>query len=378
MSILQKNAFNENARLALDTLNRLPTRGIPTGLTHIMEHSVIEHLAGVERGAYVRDPHGVYVQMQKNIGVCMIDQYLADNPLTIGDHGYESARPGGAPVGAVERDGILIDSPEAVVEHIERFVIPRMEEKTRVFDFEADEEAAIRSEQDCQRWLGPDILKTGYAHLTFPTLTYTAYGYENYFSAFALYPEVMGRLFAAQADYAELHNRAVASGFVKAGLPLYMRLDHDMADSRGLLTGLPALERDWLPCFDRSIRPAVEAGFALVWHCDGNLMELIPPLLECGVNGFQGFQYEDGMDYVKICGMRDRNGNSLLIEAGVSVTRELPMGTPTDVRRQVDFLVEHGPKTGLFLQFSSSCVPGTPLVNIEAALDAMRRYRKKR
>jgi len=369
------NSMGENARLALDTIRHVPTEGVPTGLVHIMEHGVIEHFAGAAPGEYVKDPHGVYMHMQKNIGVCMIDQYLADNPLSMDNHGYLGKA---APVTAVERDGFRIDSPETVAEHIERFELPHHQSLIRDFDADAAGRHAVQSERDCQRWIGPDILKTGYAHFTFPTLNYMAYGYENYFAAFAVFPDVMGRFFAAQADYAEVRNRAIANAFVRAGLPLYHRLDHDMADSRGLLTGVPALERDWLPCFERAIRPVVDAGFTLVWHCDGNLMELIPALIECGVNGFQGFQYEDGMDYVKLCAMKDRRGGPLLIEAGVSVTRELPLGTPRDVKRQVDFLVGHGPKTGLFLQFSSSCVPGTPFENIQTAIDAMRHYRKTR
>jgi len=93
-----------------------------------------------------------------------------------------------------------------------------------------------------------------------------------------------------------------------------------MADSRVLLVSLSSLRRCWVEQFARSIKPAVDAGFALLWHCDGNLMELIPDLLEAGVNGFQGFQYEDGMDYAKICRMRDREGRPLFIQAGVSVS----------------------------------------------------------
>jgi len=375
---METTALSENAQLALDTLHRRPTQGIPIGLVHIMEHSVIEYLAGAGRGDYAKDPYGVYLRMLENCGVCMIDQYIADNPLTMGNHGYEGVTRAGAPTDTVEMDGIRIDSPEAVVEHVERFTIPQYLNAVEKFDATAEEEAAVRSEREEQRLLGANILKAGYGQLSFPTLGYMHYGYENYFMAFALYPEVFARQFAAQADYAELRNRAVVSGFVKAGLPLYHRLDHDMADSRGPLTGLAALERDWFPCFERSIRPAVEAGFALVWHCDGNLMTMLSPLIACGVNGFQGFQYEDGMDYISICAMKDRHGNPLLIEAGISVTRELPMGTPADVRRQADFLVAHGPKTGLFLQFSSSCVPGTPLANIETAIAAMRHYRNYR
>ena len=367
--------YGENARLALDTLQGKPVTGIPIGLVHIMEHSVIERIAGAEPGGYAKDPHGVYIRMLENIGVCMVDQYLATNPLTMGDKGYENGERGATTGGVAQVDGILIDSPEAVIEHMERFAIPQYEKRIQSFNFNQEVQETINGESEVQKLLGPNILKTGYAHLQFPTLGYDLYGYENYFLAFAMYPEVIDRMFKAQADYAVLHNQAVVSAFKKAGLPLYHRLDHDMADSKGLLCGLKPLERSWLPCFERSIRPAVEAGFTLLWHCDGNLSALIPPLLGCGVNGFQGFQYEDGMDYISICGMKAKDGGNLVIQAGISVTRELPMGTPDDIKKQVGFLVENGPSTGLFLAFSSSCVPGTPWRNIQAAIEGMRYYR---
>lgn len=105
-------------------------------------------------------------------------------------------------------------------------------------------------------------------------------------------------------------------------------------------------------------------------------MELVPYLIEAGVNGFQGFQYEDDMDYINICKMKAKNGKSMVIQAGVSVTRELPLGKPKDVKKQMKFLVENGPKTGLFLSTSSSCAPGTPWENIKTAVEGFKYYRK--
>ena len=173
-----------------------------------------------------------------------------------------------------------------------------------------------------------------------------------------------------------MKNKAVVKAFTQADLPLYHRLDYDMADGKGVLVNVKTLERAWVPAFIKAISPAVSADFTLLWHCDGNLMKLIPYLLEAGVNGFQGFQYEYGMDYPYICGLRAKNGKSMVIEAGVSVTRELPMGNKNDVKRQLSELVEYGPKAGLFLGMSSSCVPGTPYENIATAIEGMKYYKK--
>lgn len=365
-----------NAQLALDTIHKLDVKGIPTGLINIMEHKIIERLAHADAGDYKKDPYGVYFRMMENMGICMVDQMLADNPLTIGEKGYEHGG-GGATTGGVPIvDGQVIDSPEACVAHMEQVAFPALEQKILSFDEQKRIQEVILDESQAQRVLGTNMLKAGYAHLIFPYLEYYRYGYENYLMAYALYPEVMDRQFKLQADYAALNNQAVVKAFQYAGLPLYHRLDHDMADSHGLLVSLPSLQRSWVGQFARSIKPAVDAGFVLLWHCDGNLMDLIPDLLASGVNGFQGFQYEDGMDYVKICKMKDRQGQSLVIQAGVSVTRELPFGTPADVRQQLRFLVENGPASGLFLSMSSSCAPGTPWDNIDTAIQGFQYYRE--
>jgi hypothetical protein len=205
---------------------------------------------------------------------------------------------------------------------------------------------------------------------------YERYGYENYFSAYALYPEAMERHFALQADLAEIENRAAARAFTEGGLPPLYRLDHDMADGRGTLVDIKSLDRIWFPHFARSIAPLVRAGVRLIWHCDGNLMAMLPRLIEAGVRGFQGFQYEYGMDYPAICRMKARGGEDLIIMAGVSVTRTLPSGRPEDVRRELDRLVEHGPRAGLFLGASSSITPGAPAANLDALVEGLRHWRE--
>lgn len=115
--------------------------------------------------------------------------------------------------------------------------------------------------------------------------------------------------------------------------PLY-RLDHDMADSKGTLVSMESLERLWFPHFVRCLKPILDTEMRLIWHCDGNLMQMVPRLLEVGIKGFQGFQYEDGMEYQKICQMKTKDREPLIIEAGVSVTRTLPMGTAADVKKK--------------------------------------------
>ena len=371
--------LSERAQLALDTILGKPATGIPAWFINPMEHRMIDRIAGVPEGSYLHRLEPTYRQMLINAGCCLVDQYIPENPLSMGRFGYERcATPLVAGIDAAEIrvDGTLIDSPEAVAEHIEAVRIPRLQESVRTFDEEACVQGILGSEAAIQAQLGPAMLKSGYSFVHFPTLDYGMYGYEAYFMAYALYPDVIERLFAAQADLALHHNTAALRAIREGNLPPLVRLDHDMADSRGTLVSIKSLDKLWFPHFARCLAPLLDSDVKLIWHCDGNLSEMVPRLLEVGLKGFQGFQYEDGMNYEAICAMKTKDGDPLFITAGVSVTRTLPAGSPSDVRREMRWLVEHGPRTGLMLGASSSITPGVPWRNLQALIEGFHHYRR--
>ncbi|NLX13122.1 MAG: hypothetical protein GXY44_05620 [Phycisphaerales bacterium] len=374
---LFENTWEPRARLAWDTLHMRPTKGIPSWLIHVMNIPFMEQITGHRPGDYQRMPDQVYLAFERWAGACYIDQYLADNALTMGQEGYTADTEHGATTGAAEivLDGMVIDSPEAVAEHLERFVLPRRQQEIDTFDPDNPRHVGhlISQEYQWQVLFGPDLLKGPYTDgfQSFPTLHYESYGYTNYFMAYALFPDIMARDFNQQADLAVLKNRVAARAIIEGHLPRLIRLDHDMADSRSTLVNIKSLDEIWFPQFARSIQPFLDAGIRLIWHCDGNLMDMVPRLLEAGLGGFQGFQYEDGMDYQRICRMTDRNGNPLFIIAGVSVTKTLPFGTKQDVVDQMKWLVQNGPPIGLMLGASSSIVPGTSLENIQALREGL-------
>ena len=366
----------ESAQLALDTLCQAPTTGIPGKWVNIMEHAHIERLAGVLPGEYKKRPEETYVACQRAIGACLLDQYIPQNPLTIGNQGYEG-KPLTATTGAAHTvlDGLSIDGPEAVAEHLETFAFPRLKTAIAAFDETLRTREILDRERAIQKTLGPSFLKSGYGFIRFPTFAYGSYGYAPYFSAYALFPDLIETHFSLQADLSLLNNRAAARAYLEGDLPPLYRLDHDMADSRGTLASIASLDKMWFPHFTRCMEPVLKTGIRLVWHCDGNLMAMVPRLLDVGISGFQGFQYEDGMAYEKICAMKTRDGRSLIIMAGVSVTRTLPFGTPSDVKRELAWLVKNGPKTGLFLGCSSSITPGVPYDNIQTLIEGFKYYR---
>lgn len=370
--------LSETARLAMDALMQKQTQGIPTWIINPMEWRMIDRIACVPEGTYERDPVPTYRKMLINSACCMVDQWIPENPLSMRASGFDEAtkRTATTGKGSIVLDGIDIDSPEAVVEHLERFVFPNLDSEIGLFEKEERVARFLATERAAQDFLAPEILKVPYGCVRFPTFRYDQYGYENYFMAYALYPDVIEKDFALQADSAVLHNQAFVSACEEGSLPPLIRLDHDMADSRGTLVDIRSLDAIWFPHFARSIGAVRNAGIKMIWHCDGNLSAMVPRLLETGLHGFQGFQYEDNMDYEAICKLTTREGEPLVIIAGVSVTRTLPYGTPDDVRREMKWLVANGPKTGLLLGASSSIAPGVPWENLKALIEGFQYYQE--
>lgn len=73
--------LGKNALLALAAINGEKTVGIPTWLTFLMQHDQLEYFAGVKDGEYEINPEEVYLKYQRNIGTCLLDQYIPLNPL---------------------------------------------------------------------------------------------------------------------------------------------------------------------------------------------------------------------------------------------------------------------------------------------------------
>jgi len=357
--------------------------GYPCPGANIMEHAQLNRLAarnGMENPDYVNDHVAVYARAQREIGCDFCDQWIPDNPLSMRDQGYEggsfNATTGDAKVIV---DGMEIKEPEDVVEHLEKVEFPRLQRKIDNFDHEKRVREIGLSEYNQQHEIGLDVLKTGYDFITFPILDYYRYGYENYFCAYQLYEDVIEQHFKLQAKLSYKNNLAAAEAYNRYDLPKLYRLDHDMTDSRSTLVSLKSLEKIWFPQLACSLEPVLKnCGVRLIWHCDGNIMPMVPGLLDVGVRGFQGFQYEDGVDFAELCKLRGNDGQPLFMIAGVSVTRTLPFGTPADVRKELEYLVSVHGDTALTLGCSSSLAPGVSSANIDALLEGLHYYKTHR
>ena len=263
-------------------------------------------------------------------------------------------------------------SPEEVVRYVE--ALPTPEQCRRDYNYEkayADYVAGLRANQE----LWDDMLwLDGYGQPGF--MQYSTFGYENFFVALAQYPDDMEKLFAVEGETGRLFNEVLARAIPENDLPPFVYGGQDICGERGPMVSVEMLNRLYFPYLRHALEPLNEAGIRKVWHCDGNVMPILEPLLEAGVDGFQGFQTECGVDLAHLTRLKTNKGRKPILWGSISVTRTLPWGTVEDVKREVEEVCDLlAPGGGFVLAPTSSVCPEVPVENIFAMFEVVQRYR---
>jgi len=107
-------------------------------------------------------------------------------------------------------------------------------------------------------------------------------------------------------------------------------------------------------------------------HSCGNNTEILPDLIEAGVDVFHPVQ-KGTMDEVSVA---RQFGDKITFLAGFDVQHILQEATPEEVRAEVRWLVDtfDRPEGGMCIAAGNGIVKGTPFDNIEAFLDEAVRY----
>jgi uroporphyrinogen decarboxylase len=196
---------------------------------------------------------------------------------------------------------------------------------------------------------------------------YSTYGYRPYFLAMMKYPDVIETLFRYSGEQVRLRNKALASAIKGTGHIPLVYLGEDICYNEGPMAPVKLLREVYFPHLRRSMEPLKEAGIRIIWHSDGNIMPIVEDVLDCGVDGFQGFQHEAGTTLDKLVGLRSKAGRKLILFGSISVTATLPFGSVADVKAEVERCMDTAAGAGpFFLAPSSSVGPEVPDENIMA------------
>jgi hypothetical protein len=198
---------------------------------------------------------------------------------------------------------------------------------------------------------------------------YTRWSYESYLSGLSLYTDHFRRFFRIEGEKARLRNEAICHAIRRFDLAPVVYYGDDICFNDGPVCSLEMLDDLYFPNLERAIQPLIDGGIDIVWHCDGNVLPIVPRLLALGIAGFQGFQErEANLPLSTMASFRRRDGSPLILWGSVSVVDTFPHGTPEDVRKDVERCFRTAGPRGFCLASSSSILPETPFENIEAFL----------
>jgi len=140
----------------------------------------------------------------------------------------------------------------------------------------------------------------------------------------------------------------------------------DLGMQHSLAIGPEKWRKYLKPCFMQLYQPVKQAGHYVYMHTDGMIYEIIPDLIEIGLDVLNPIQCNCvGMDPLDL---KREFGSKLAFMGGVDTQGVLPQGTVNEVRAATSRLLEGmcADGGGYILAASHTIPPETPLANIFA------------
>jgi uroporphyrinogen decarboxylase len=114
-----------------------------------------------------------------------------------------------------------------------------------------------------------------------------------------------------------------------------------------------------------------EKGLPFILHSDGNLWEILPDLLACGINALHPVEPK-AMDSREL---KARFGSKFCLLGNIEIGETLTLGTPADVQAEVRERIRAlAPGGGYAVGSSNTVAHYVPLENFETMLRSTRQY----
>lgn len=173
-------------------------------------------------------------------------------------------------------------------------------------------------------------------------------------------------------DRLHANNMHRAVQFAKAGIDLLVCGD-DVANQKAMMFQ-PTMWREmmhsrWAKIWDtvHRIHPACQTWY----HSDGNIMDILPDLVDAGLNILNPVQPE----CLDVDRVYKEYGHILSFDGTIGTQSTMPWGKPADVKARVKEVIEkYGKNGGLIISPTHVLEPEVPLENIDALVEACREY----
>jgi uroporphyrinogen decarboxylase len=192
-------------------------------------------------------------------------------------------------------------------------------------------------------------------------------GYQNLLLQCALDPDLVEQVVIKCID----HSIAMLDIAADLGGEIVMSGD-DIADNNRSLISPAMLEKIFMPHFKRWV-DAIHAHGMFYWkHTDGNIDEILPMLVDAGIDGIDPIDPLAGMDLAKV---KQQWGDRVAIKGNVNCAVELTDGTEQDVEEAVKKCIrEAGPGGGYACSSSNMIHSGVKPNLYKRMLNSIRKY----
>jgi len=145
----------------------------------------------------------------------------------------------------------------------------------------------------------------------------------------------------------------------------------DIAYSEGLMISPKILRRFLFPWIRKMVQVCRERGLPFIYHSDGKLWDVMPDLMEIGINALHPIEPK-AMDIREV---KKKFGNKLCLIGNIDLGYTLTRGTPQEVEEEVKQRLREIAPGGSYCMGSSNTITHyVPLGNYRAMIETTLKY----
>ena len=251
-------------------------------------------------------------------------------------------------------DGAVVEGPLEDWDALDSYRPPDPLAQT---DWEAAAENIRRAIQEGR--LATGGLEHGFMYMRL----YYLRGFENFMMDVALGDPRLERLIGMVLD----HNMKRIKKWLELGVEM-MNFGDDLGTQKGLPMSPLHFRKYLKPCYSEMFGTCKEEGVLVYLHTDGHILDIIPDLVEAGVDILNPQVRPNTLE-----GLKEKAKGKVCIN--LDLDRQLfPFATPSRIRDHIREAIEVLGDDRGGLMIHAECEPDVPLENISAICDALEEW----